>query len=129
MHDLGKLMLSFSTFWAYIWFCQYMLIWYTNIPEETAYFIARQEGTWGVLFMINLIVNWLIPFLVLLPRATKRSENVLLTVSILLIVGRWLDLYLMIGPPLPGEEAAPRRQADPELPEAAEGRVRRSEGG
>ncbi len=99
LHDLGKLLISFSTFWAYIWFCQYMLIWYANIPEETSHFIARQKGTWGVLFVLNLVVNWLIPFLVLLPRSAKRSANTLLTISGLLIVGRWLDLYLMIEPP------------------------------
>ena len=98
LHDLGKLLISFSTFWAYIWFCQYMLIWYTNIPEETSHFIVRQEGTWGVLFVLNLLVNWLIPFLVLLPRGAKRSTNRLLTISSLLIAGRWLDLYLMIEP-------------------------------
>lgn len=99
LHDLGKLLLGMSTFWAYIWFCQYMLIWYTNIPEETAHFVARGEGTWGVLFLVNLFANWLIPFVVLLPREAKRSETVLLAMSVLLILGRWLDLYLLIGPP------------------------------
>ena len=100
LHDLGKLLLGFSTFWAYIWFCQYMLIWYTNIPEETSHFVARAAGTWGLLFLVNVFVNWVIPFVVLLPRGAKRSETVLLGVSVLLIVGRWLDLYLLIGPPL-----------------------------
>jgi len=107
LHDLGKLLISFSTFWAYIWFCQYLLIWYTNIPEETSHFIARQQGAWGVLFVINLVVNWLLPFVVLLPRSAKRSENVLLAISGLLILGRWLDLYLLIEPPFHG--------ADPQL--------------
>ena len=100
LHDLGKLLLGFSTFWAYIWFCQYMLIWYTNIPEETAHFVARGRGTWGVLFLVNVFANWLIPFVVLLPREAKRNETVLLAMSVLLILGRWLDLYLLIGPPL-----------------------------
>ena len=104
LHDLGKLLFAFSTFWAYIWFCQYMLIWYANIPEETSHFIARQRGAWGVLFLLNLVVNWIIPFLVLLPRRAKRTETVLLPVAVLLIVGRWLDLYLLIGPHLQGDE-------------------------
>ena len=104
LHDLGKLMLGFSVFWAYIWFSQYMLIWYGNIPEEGAYFYLRQKGSWGVLFVVNLFVNWIIPFLVLLPRPAKRSEKVLVNVCLLLVVGRWLDLYLMVLPPLVGDE-------------------------
>ena len=98
LHDMAKLLFGFATFWAYIWFCQYMLIWYANIPEETAYFSLRQRGAWGVLMHANVVVNWLIPFLVLLPRPAKRSESVLLKVCVLLLIGRWLDLYLMIAP-------------------------------
>jgi len=98
LHDLAKLIFGFATFWGYIWFCQYMLIWYGNIPEETAYYTARSEGAWGVLMLVNLVVNWLIPFLVLLPRPAKRNESILINVSILLLAGRWLDLYMMINP-------------------------------
>jgi len=104
LHDLGKLMFSFSTFWAYIWFCQYMLIWYANIPEETSHFVTRQADSWNVVFLTNVCVNWAIPFFVLLPRGAKRRETTLLAIAILLIVGRWLDLYLMILPPFLGEE-------------------------
>ncbi|NUN50334.1 MAG: hypothetical protein HUU15_16095 [Candidatus Brocadiae bacterium] len=99
LHDLGKLVFGFSTFWAYIWYSQYMLIWYTNIPEETSYYLLRHTGAWGPLAVANLCLNWVIPFLVLLPRAAKRSEKVLLVVAGVLLVGRWLDLYLMILPP------------------------------
>ncbi|MFV1958718.1 MAG: hypothetical protein ACC662_04825 [Planctomycetota bacterium] len=99
LHDLGKLLLGFTTFWAYIWFSQFMLIWYGNIPEETAYFTLRQEGAWSLLMLVNVAINWGLPFLVLLSRATKRSETVLLRVCALLLVGRWLDLYLMVAPP------------------------------
>jgi len=99
LHDLGKLLLGFTTFWAYIWFSQYMLIWYGNISEETAYFTLRQGGAWRLLMLVNVVVNWGLPFLVLLSRRTKRSETVLLRVAALLLVGRWLDLWLMVAPP------------------------------
>lgn len=98
--DLGRLIFGFTTFWAYIWFSQYMLIWYSNLPEETTYFVGRTSGAWMTLFCLNLVVNWVIPFVVLLPRAAKRSEAVLIKVCGLLVVGRWLDLYLDISQPV-----------------------------
>ncbi len=98
LHDLGKLLLGFSTFWAYIWFSQYMLIWYANIPEETFYYVERLDGAWGTLFVANLILNWVVPFLALLPRASKRSAGVMTKVAVVVLVGRWLDLYLMVYP-------------------------------
>jgi hypothetical protein len=100
LHDLGKLLFGFSSFWMYLWFSQYMLIWYTNIPEETFYYVRRTQGTWQPLFVLNFALNWAIPFFVLLPRAAKRSPSVLLKVSIILLAGRWLDLYLAFAPPL-----------------------------
>ncbi|HXE89420.1 MAG TPA: hypothetical protein VNK82_00500 [Terriglobales bacterium] len=100
LHDLGKLLFAFSTFWAYLWFCQFMLIWYANIPEETAYFIRRHQGMWEPLFYLNVFVNWVAPFLLLMRRASKRKPGVLLRISLVLLAGRWLDLHLMIAPPL-----------------------------
>lgn len=102
LHDLGKLMLGFTTFWAYIHFSQYMLIWYSNVPEETGYFILRREGAWDSLFLLNVVVNWAIPFLVLLPVQSKRSTSVMAKVAALLLAGRWLDLYLMVMPAVSG---------------------------
>ena len=98
VHDLARLLFGFTTFWAYIWFCQFMLIWYANLPEETVWLTARGTGGWRVLTLANLAVNWLIPFLVLLPRPAKRSESVVLKVAALLLLGRWLDLYLLVVP-------------------------------
>ncbi len=97
-HDLGKLLFGFSSFWMYLWFCQYMLIWYVNNPEETGYFTRRLEGAWRPLFFLNLVLNWAIPFVVLLPRATKERLGVLAAVSLVVLAGRWLDLYLAILP-------------------------------
>jgi len=102
LHDLGKLLFAFSTFWMYIWFSQYMLIWYTNIPEETTYFLRRLHGVWFGLFLLNVLLNWVVPFAVLLRRDTKRARTVLAVVAAVVLVGRALDLYLMIFPSVVG---------------------------
>ncbi len=102
LHDLGKLLFAFSTFWMYIWFSQYMLIWYADISEETAYYVARLHGAWAPLFLLNMILNWAVPFIALLPRGTKRSPRVLGRVAAAVLAGRVLDVYLMIAPPLAG---------------------------
>jgi hypothetical protein len=99
LHDLGKLVFAFSTFWMYLWFSQYMLIWYANIPEETIYFVRRWQGFWGPLFLLNVALNWVIPFLVLLPRMNKQRPGVLAKICLLLLAGRFLDLWLMVAPP------------------------------
>ena len=101
-HDLGKLLFAFSTFWGYVWFCQYMLIWYANIPEEASYFVERLRGGWGPLFLLNLLLNWAVPFLALLPRRSKQTTSVLVKVAVVVVAGRCLDLYLMILPPFAG---------------------------
>jgi len=104
--DLGRLILAFSTFWAYIWFSQYMLIWYANLSEETPYMVLRTSSGWGKLFVLNLLLNWALPFLVLLPRANKMDARTLSAASILVLLGRITDLYLMIIPPF--APASPR---------------------
>jgi hypothetical protein len=98
LHDLGRLLFGFSTFWAYIWFSQYLLIWYSNIPDEVTHYATRTSGAWLPLFWANLAVNWAVPFAVLPPRATKRDARVLIVIAIAVLAGRWLDLYLVILP-------------------------------
>ncbi|MCA9050659.1 MAG: hypothetical protein KDA89_18100 [Planctomycetaceae bacterium] len=102
LHDLGKLLIGFSCFWMYIWFSQYMLIWYSNIPEETSYFVLRTQGAWGPVVIGTLVLNWIIPFFVLLPKPCKRSEGVMLKVAVVALIGRWFDLYVMVFPPVTG---------------------------
>ena len=104
LHDLGKLLFAFSTFWMYLWFSQYMLIWYANIPEETIYFVRRLHGYWGSLFLLDMVLNWVGPFFALLPRRNKHNPGVLVKVCLVLLAGRWLDLYLMIMPTFSGRE-------------------------
>ncbi len=95
---LGSLLMSFSVFWVYMWVSQHLLIWYSNLPEETSYYIFRHFGGWGSLSILNVILNWFLPFIVLLPRQTKRNDKVLLQMSIVLLIGHWLDLYIMVMP-------------------------------
>jgi hypothetical protein len=98
MHILGTLLFGFSSFWMYIWYSQYLLIWYTNHSDETSYLRERVQGVWLLYLLASVVLNWVVPFLVLLPRRNKQSGAVLASVSVMLLVGRWVDLLVMIGP-------------------------------
>jgi hypothetical protein len=98
IHDLGKFMFAFSIFWTYLWFAQFILIWYANIPEETIYYYKRWESPFKLHFFLNLILNFLIPFLVLMTRNNKRNPKILTFVAIVILIGHWNDLYLMLMP-------------------------------
>lgn len=101
LHSLAQWLLATCVFWAYIWFSQYLLIWYSNIPEETSYYLTRSQGEWWtVSFVVNPAANFLLPFVLLLPRAAKRSERLLLRVSIIVLLGHWIDLWAGIMPRL-----------------------------
>ena len=99
-HDLGKFLFAFSVFWAYLWFSQYLLIWYSNIPQETAHYAARLVGGWKVLFWLNPLVNFVAPFFVLLTVRRKSNERVLAWAGGLILAGHLVDLYLLAMPPL-----------------------------
>lgn len=98
LHDLGKMLFAFTIFWAYIWTCQYLLIWYGNIPDEVTHYVKRTNGPWLGLFALNFILNWIVPFLTLLSIRAKRTTNILKTVCIVVLAGHWLDTYLLIMP-------------------------------
>jgi len=100
LHDLGKFMFAFSIFWTYLWFSQFMLIWYANVPEETVYFKPRAQGPYRAIFFLNLIINFLAPFLIFMRRSTKRNYTIVTFVSILIVLGHWLDFYQMVFPSL-----------------------------
>jgi hypothetical protein len=97
IHDLGKFMFAFSVFWTYLWFSQFMLIWYSNIPEEVTYYMDRFEN-YKFLFIFNLFLNFFFPFLVLMKRASKRNYALLKVVGVIILIGHWSDNFVMITP-------------------------------
>lgn len=98
MHDLGKFMFAFSIFWTYLWFAQYMLIWYANIPDETIYFKLRQQGPYSVIFYANFIINFTMPIIILMARPSKRNYFTVTFMAMIIIFGHWLDYFQMIMP-------------------------------
>lgn len=98
MHDLGKWVFAISMFWTYMWTAQFLLIWYANIPEEVAYYKIRMYGTYKFSFYINLVLNFVIPFFVLMKRGAKRNANVAAIVGTIILIGHWNDVYLMVMP-------------------------------
>ncbi len=99
IHDLGKFIFAFSIFWTYIWFSQFLLIYYAHIPEETIYFVERwKSDQYSPLFFFNLVVNFFLPFLILMPREAKRHSRIIKVVAPIVLIGHWLDFYLMITP-------------------------------
>ncbi len=96
LHDLGKFLFAFSIFWTYIWFAQYMLTWYANIPEETIYFKHRVQGEYKGVFFLNLVINFVCPILILMSRPAKRNYTLVTFMAVLLLFGHWLDFYQMV---------------------------------
>ena len=96
-HDLGKFLFAFSIFWTYVWFSQYMLIWYANVGEETIYFRERVDN-YPALFYINILINFIAPFFILMRNDTKRKLGSLGFTAGLVLFGHWLDFFLMIRP-------------------------------
>ncbi|MGZ3693595.1 MAG: molybdopterin oxidoreductase, partial [Bdellovibrionota bacterium] len=97
-HDMGKYMFGFTVFWAYIGVSQYLLIWYANLPEETTFYLMRQTPGWVWVSMALPLVRFVLPFLLLLPRAAKRNSAYLEKVALLVVFGEWLDCNYLIMP-------------------------------
>jgi len=104
VHDMAIYMFAFSIFWTYQWFAQYELIWYGHLPEETAYYITRVHH-YKVIFFINVGVNFLVPFFGLITYNAKRQLNWVATIAAVLLVGHWIDYWLMIMPASAGEKS------------------------
>jgi hypothetical protein len=97
-HNLGQLIFGFSIFWTYVWFAQFFLIWYANMPEETVYFYKRWEPEFKPWFWLNIVMNFVAPLFILMSRDSKRALTVLKVACIIVILGHWLDYYMMIMP-------------------------------
>jgi hypothetical protein len=95
IHDLGKWTFATSFLWSYMWFSQYMLIWYANIPEEVTYHLTRIEHFKGLYFGM-FFINFAFPMLLLMSRDAKRHAGVLTAVGLIIFAGHWVDVYLMI---------------------------------
>ena len=103
IHDLGKFMFGFSVFWTYLWFSQFMLIWYSNIPEEVTYFMTRIED-YNLPFFGMVVMNFIFPLLILMNSDYKRINYFIVMAGIVVILGHYLDVYNMIMPSAVGDQ-------------------------
>ena len=95
IHDLGKWTFATSFLWSYLWFSQYMLIWYANIPEETTYFLARIDH-YQLMYFGMFVINFAFPMLLLMSREAKRHSGILTVVGVIILIGHWMDVYIMV---------------------------------
>jgi hypothetical protein len=102
LHDLAKFMFGFSVFWTYLWFSQFMLIWYANIPEEVVYFKFRIEH-YNLPFFGMVVMNFVFPILILINTDFKRVPWILTMAGIVILCGHYLDFHNMIFPGTVGE--------------------------
>ena len=98
LHDVGKLLFAFTSFWAYIAFSQFFLIWYANLPEETPWFIVRQQGPWLFVSFLLLFGHFCGPFLFLISRWQKRNKTTLLPGAIWMLAMHWIDMFWLVFP-------------------------------
>ena len=95
IHDLGKWTFAISFLWSYLWFSQYMLIWYANIGEEVTYYMMRIEN-FKILYFSMFMINFAFPMLMLMSREAKRHSGILTFVGVIILIGHWLDTYIMV---------------------------------
>jgi len=103
IHDLAKFMFGFSVFWTYLWFSQFMLMWYANIPEEVTYFVTRIEQ-YNLPFFGMLVLNFVLPILILINTDFKRLSWIIVMAGIIILCGHYLDFYIMIMPATVGDQ-------------------------
>ncbi|HEY9221367.1 MAG TPA: quinol:cytochrome C oxidoreductase [Lutibacter sp.] len=103
LHDLAKYMFGFSIFWAYLWFSQFMLIWYANIPEEVTYFVSRFND-YKVPFLGMVVLNFVFPLLILMNSDFKRVPWFIVTAGVIVLIGHYIDIFVMIMPATVGDQ-------------------------
>jgi hypothetical protein len=104
IHDLGKWTFATSFLWSYLWFSQFMLIWYANIGEEVVYYITRIEH-YKVMYFGMFLINFAFPMLILMSRDAKRNAGILSFVGVIILIGHWLDVYIMVSAGSLGQSA------------------------
>ena len=102
IHDLAKFMFGFSIFWTYLWFSQFMLIWYSNIPEEVTYYIQRIED-YNLPFFGMLVMNFIFPLLILMNSDFKRVNWFVVMAGVVILLGHYVDIFNMIMPGTVGQ--------------------------
>ncbi|MDX1470484.1 MAG: quinol:cytochrome C oxidoreductase, partial [Flavobacteriaceae bacterium] len=102
LHDLAKFMFAFSIFWTYLWFSQFMLIWYANIPEEAVYFITRFTD-YKLPFLGMLVLNFIFPLLLLMNADYKRIPWFVVMTGLVILFGHYIDVFNMIMPATVGD--------------------------
>ena len=105
LQDIGKFMFAISFLWTYLYFSQFMLIWYANIPEETGYFKIRVQGPFRGIFFLNLILNFICPLLIFMKKSPKRNWTLVTFMAVLIIFGHWIDFWQMVMPGTLGSHA------------------------
>ncbi len=103
IHDLAKFMFGISVFWTYLWFSQFMLIWYANIPEEVTYFVTRIEH-YNLPFFGSVVMNFVFPILILINTDFKRITWVLVMAGTVILLGHYIDFFNMIMPATVGDQ-------------------------
>jgi len=98
IHDLAKYMFGFSIFWTYLWFDQFMLQWYANIPEEVVYFMPRLLGTYQPIFIGMLVMNFVFPILMLMNSDYKRVPWFVVLTGLVILTGHYIDIFIMVSP-------------------------------
>lgn len=102
LHDFSKYIFMLSIVWGYMWFSQYFLIWFSNIPEETIYYSTRLDKEWKWVFLADISINCMFPFIFLILNRIAKNINALLIISIIVLIGMWFDLYLQVMPGVTG---------------------------
>jgi hypothetical protein len=98
LHDMGTFVMGFSTFWIYIAFSQFMLIWYANLPDETFFYLKRYEHGWLMFTIAIPVLKWIIPFFLLMPPQCRTNVFAQLVAAIAILTGQAMDLWWVVGP-------------------------------